>query len=66
MARRRFNPKRRISDVATLAYLASLASRVSYTGNPEHKEKPGDFGLTPPIQPRLDKSKCDRIGILNQ
>ena len=66
MARRRFNPKRRISDVVTPACLASLAARVSYTGNPEHKERPGDFGLTPPVKPRPDKSKCDRIGILKQ
>lgn len=66
MARRKFDPKRRISDVVTPAYLASLAARVSYTGNPEHKEQPGDFGLTPPVRPRPEKSKCDRIGILNQ
>ncbi len=46
--------------------LSRLADQVSYTGNPEHKEKPGDFGLTPPVQPRPDKSKCDWVGIFDR
>ena len=46
--------------------LEKLAKRVSYTGNPEHKETPGDFELTPPVQPRPDKSKGDWIGILDR
>lgn len=66
MPRRRFNPKRRVAGGWKLETLELLAKRVSYTGNPEHKERPGDFGLTPPVQPRPDKSKCDWIGILDR
>ncbi len=66
MARRRFNPKRRVSGGRNQEKLERLADQVSYTGNPEHKERPGDFGLTPPVQPRPDKSKCDWVGILNR
>ena len=66
MARRRFNPKRTISDIAPPADLASLAARVSYTANPEHKGRPGEFALMPPVKPHPDKAKCDRIGILKQ
>ena len=63
MSRRRFNPKRRVAFGRSPEELVTLASQVRYTGNPEHKEKPGDFGLTPPVQPRPDKSKCDWIRI---
>ena len=66
MARRRFNPKRRVSGARTPDELARLASQVTYAGNPVHKEAPGDFGLTPPAQPRPDKSKCDWIGIFDR
>ena len=63
MWRRKFNPKRRVAVGTTPEALLALASQVRYTGNPEHKERPGDFGLTPPVQPRPDKSKCDWTGI---
>lgn len=43
-----------------------LVKRVSYGGNPEHKKNPGDFGLTPPCQPKADKSLCDEIGIFKK
>lgn len=66
MPRRRFNPKRRVASGLNQEELQRLADRVSYTGNPEHKESPGDFGLTPPVQPRPDKSKCDWIGIFDR
>ena len=66
MPRRRFNPKRRVAHGWDIEKLEKLAKRVSYTGNPEHKEAPGDFGLTPPVQPRPHKSKCDWIGILDR
>ena len=39
--------------------LTRLIAEVTYTGNPEHKRNPGDFGLTPPAQPRRGKSLCD-------
>ena len=43
-----------------------LASRVRYGGNPEHKKNPGDFGLTPPVSPRPDKTLCDATGIFER
>ncbi|MCY4261041.1 MAG: hypothetical protein OXC91_12375 [Rhodobacteraceae bacterium] len=51
MARyRKFNPKRRLAspDTYTGTELVGLAKAVKYSGNPEHKRNPGDFGLTPP------------------
>ena len=42
MSRRRFNPKRRISPTKAPEELEKLAARVTYTGNPQHKETPGD------------------------
>lgn len=63
-----FNPKRRLKacDAHELARLAALADRVQYGGNPEHKKNPGDFGLTPPADPRPGKSLCDGIGVFTR
>ena len=63
-----FNPKRRIKNAesADTERLAELASRVGYGGNPEHKKNPGDFGLTPPANPRLGKSLCDDAEIFTR
>lgn len=61
----RSNPKRRIAQGVSPAELACLAERVKYTGNPMHKRNPGDFGLTPPSQPRPDKTLCDAAGIIS-
>jgi hypothetical protein len=65
--RRSFNPKRRIAPRPASAEefqrLAKLAERVRSGGNPEHKRNPGDFGLTPPNQPRQGKTLCDGAGI---
>ncbi len=58
-----FNPKRRIRVNCDPDMLANLARRVTYGGNPEHKRSPGDFGLTPPSQPRADKTLCDGVSI---
>lgn len=62
-----FNPKRRLLPAADLPSrapsLASLADKVRYGGNPEHKRNPGDFDLTPPAAPRPGKSLCDLAGI---
>ncbi|HNK31438.1 hypothetical protein [Plasticicumulans sp.] len=60
-----FNPKRRFKLLRgdDLDILRVLASSVQYGGNPEHKMNPGDFGLTPPAQPRQGKSLCDDAGI---
>lgn len=43
--------------------LNGLARRIRYIGSPYHKRNPGDFGLTPPSQPRPDKTLCDGSGI---
>ena len=40
-----------------------LLKGVTYEGNSVHKRNPGDFGLTPPAAPRLDKTLCDEAGI---
>jgi hypothetical protein len=59
MRKRKYNPKRRIVESADKEWLLPLSERVVYTGNPAHKKHPGDFGLTPPAQPRLNKTLCD-------
>ena len=64
--RRRFNDKRRILSPGGIENLPDLAARVTYTGNPAHKSNPGDFGLTPPADPRDDKTLCDAAGIFSR
>ena len=64
--RRSFNPKRCIETNIDEIELATLAERISYGGNPEHKSSPGDFGLTPPSQARPDKTLCDGVGIFKR
>lgn len=58
-----FNPKRKLLTSAQAQArtdeLGALAHRACYGGNPEHKKNPGDFGLTPPSDPRQGKSLCD-------
>jgi len=67
MARKGFNPKRRISPPPIdLDRLNGLAKRLHYGGNPEHKSNPGDFGLDPPSSPRSDKTLCDGTGIFKR
>ena len=61
--RQRFNPKRRLQQGLDADELITLARRVRYTGSPYHKRNPGDFGLTPPSQPRPDRTLCDETGI---
>ena len=65
-----FNPKRRIrprpKNQAERTLLQDLAQKVSYGGNPNHKRNPGDFGLSPPSQPRAGKSLCDEVGIFTR
>jgi hypothetical protein len=63
-----FNPKRRFikPDAEQLVRLGELAKSVAYGGNPEHKKNPGDFGLTPPSDPRRGKSLCDAAGIFSR
>lgn len=63
-----FNPKRRFKALRPddLETLKGLAQKVVYTGNPEHKKNPGDFGLVPPSGPRAGKSLCDDAGIFTR
>lgn len=48
------------------ARLAAWATAAVYTGNPHHKRRPGDYGLTPPCDPRTYKSLCDNTGIFKR
>ena len=67
LARKGFNPKRRIrTSPIDRAYLDQLSKRVQYGGNPEHKSNPGDFGLHPPSSPRPDKTLCDGAQIFER
>ena len=58
-SRTRFNMKRRIEACHDPSVLTALAQKVKYRGSPLHKRDPGDFQLTPPAQPRHDKTLCD-------
>ena len=61
-----FNPKRRLQESPDPRHLDALAGEVGYGGNPEHKSGPGDFHLSPPAQPRADKTLCDVVGIFQR
>ncbi len=64
---RSFNPKRQMrADSDTSIDRDALAKCVRYGGNPEHKRNPGDFGLTPPATPRIDKTLCDGVAIFQR
>ena len=43
-----------------------LLSVVKYEGSPHHKRSPGNFGLTPPSAPRIDKTLCDEAGVFER
>lgn len=64
----KFNSKRRLANAEQLSpdERKKLAENVTYTGNPEHKRSPGDFGLTPPAQPRRGKTLCDGASIFRR
>lgn len=64
----KFNPKRRLARAEQLPpdERKKLANEVTYSGNPEHKRSPGDFGLTPPAQPRRGKALCDSASIFKR
>jgi hypothetical protein len=65
-----FNPKRQICkpDEAArrLDAMQSNLGRLRYSGNPEHKRNPGDFGLTPPSGQRPGKTLCDQVRIFTR
>ena len=60
---RRFNNGRKIRQNCQRDELALLADKVHYTGNPEHKTNPGDYGLTPLIGPNSYKTLCTGAGV---
>ena len=43
---------------------ASLRSSAWYEGAAYHKRSPGDFNLSPPSDPRPDKTLCDVAGVM--
>jgi hypothetical protein len=59
MRKRKHNPKRRIIEFPDEARLRSLSVKVVYKGSQFHKKHLGDFGLTPPPQPRMNRTLCD-------
>ena len=65
---RKSNPKRRLAPKGYYeqSQLEGLLRRVRYSGNPQHKRNPGDFGLTPPSAPKTGKSLCDDTGIVTK
>lgn len=68
--RRTYNPKRRLCPADELpARHSALLRRIEdlrYSGNPEHKRNPGDFGLAPPSGPRPGKTLCDQVEIYSR
>lgn len=68
--RKTLHPKKRIRSAernpAERHRLESLSSTAQYLGNPDHKRNPGDFGLTPPSRPRMNKSLCDTANIVSR
>jgi len=46
--------------------LTKLEKKIRYGGNPEHKKNPGDFGLSPPSDPRQGKTLCDTAGVFTR
>lgn len=43
-----------------------MRAGAAYEGSPHHKRNPGDFGLTPPVAPRRDKTLCDEAGVFER
>jgi len=70
LRRRTFNPKRRLCLAEVLQdrrrAVSSQIEKVRYSGNPEHKRNPGDFGLDPPSAPRPGKTLCDQVEIYSR
>jgi len=66
LRKRKHNPKRGISATIAPRSLDLLSGKVIYVGSPFHKRKPGDFGLTPPSQPRPNKTLCDGVQIFKR
>jgi len=46
--------------------MSKRIGNLRYSGSPEHKRNPGDFGLTPPSGPRPGKTLCDQVEIYSR
>lgn len=59
--RKGYNPKRRLADADHWSQekRKAMADKARYGGNSEHKTKPNNFGLKPPVNPRPGKTLCD-------
>ena len=66
----KFSSKRKICSPGEahdrLAALQPNLGTLRYGGNSEHKRNPGDFGLTPPSNPRPGKTHCDQVKIFTR
>jgi hypothetical protein len=62
--RKGFNPKRCLAPPGSWPAdkRIEMAEKVQYTGNPQHKSKPNDYNLRPPVSPRPGKTLCDALG----
>lgn len=56
-------PDRRIAppDATDKAAREELAKRVRYVGSANHKLHPGNYGFSPPQNPRPSKTPCDAL-----
>jgi hypothetical protein len=45
---------------------AFLVAKARYEGSPLHKARANDFGLTPPTNPRKDKTLCDEAAAFDK
>ena len=56
------HPNRRIAPAGTISNeIFSNLNDARYTGSPQHKRRPADYGFHPPVSPRPDKSLCDDL-----
>lgn len=59
--RRSFSTKRKLAAYDGSQSAPLIWGSATYGGNPEHKTRPGDYGLTPPASPRPGKTLCDAL-----
>lgn len=64
--RMKSNPKRRLSNGPDHVRLEAVREQVRYRGSPLHKRSPGDYGLTPPSDPRPNKTLCDGVSVFQR
>jgi hypothetical protein len=59
MRKRKRNPKRKISPSIDEEIVERLVQKIVYAGSSAHKRSPGNFGLKPPMQPRINATLCE-------